>query len=335
MTRREFIGGGIATVCLMGCRTFGAYGGFSFAVLNPDCMVGGAGLCVVMRTPAGKTYLFDTGNGDFKGEKRKNNGRDIVVPWLRAHGIEKVDGLIISHYHADHFGGFLWMWNHFPIAKIFNNNYTPDFTGLTEHDIQEYKVPRKCLDDWAAAHPGCLVENLREGDDLGWNEEGVAFDVVWPPRDGYVKPLANRRGYTAKDNHFHHLLNGNSTALRVTVDGRVFFIAGDIQADYLRAYMRPRMEKAGTWGCDVIVLPSHGTKPDETVKDIGAMHPRPRLAIASLGNLPWMLAAGRSVEKIYRAAGFEAYATCLSGDVFSDGNGVRFDAAKTYVHDPR
>lgn len=335
--RREFIrlAGAGALSFAVGCRTEGGGGEFRFDVLNPDCMVGGAGQCIVMRTPSGKTYLYDTGNGDFKGEKRKNNGKDIVVPWLTARGIGKIDGLVISHYHADHFGGLLWMWDHFPIAKIYNNNYTPDFTGLTDHDIMEYQVARKVLDDWGRAHPGCLVENTKAGDDLGWNEPGVTFDVVWPPKDGYVKPLKDRKGYVAHDNHFHHLLNGNSTALKVTAFGRVFFIVGDIQADYARAYMRPMMEKAGAWGCDVAVLPSHGTKPEDMIHDIGVMKPRPKTVIASLGNLPWMVEVGREVERLYGAAGYEAYATCRAGDVACGVSGkARPDRSKTYAHNP-
>lgn len=334
-TRREFIGGMSATVFLTGCSTFGEKHGFSFAVLNPDCMVGGAGQCVVLGMPSGKTYLYDTANGDFHHEKTKNNGRDIIVPWLKAHGIDKIDGLIISHYHADHFGGFLWMWDHFPIAKVFNNNYTPDFTGLREHDILEYKAARQALDDWGKAHPGMLVENTRVGDDLGWNEPNVTVDVVWPPRSGYVKPLQDRKGYSSGDNHFHHLLNGNSTAIRVTAFGKVFFIIGDIQADYARAYMRPLLEKDGIWGCDVAVLPSHGTKPTEMVHDIHAMKPRPKTVIASLGNLPWMVNCGKEVKRIYGAAGYEVYATCLDGDVSCDeGAKIAVDSAKTYTHNP-
>jgi len=334
--RREFIqlAGASALSFAVGCRTGkdGSEDGvFRFDVLNPDCMAGGAGQCVIMRTPGGKTYLYDTGNGDFTGRKPKNNGKDIVVPWLKAHGIEKVDGLVVSHYHADHFGGLLWMWDHFPIAKIFNNNFTPDFKGLTEHDVTEYKVARKMLDDWGRAHPGCLVENTKAGDELGWNEPGVTFDVVWPPKDGYVKPLSNRKDYTANDNHFHHLLNGNSTALRVTAGGCVFFIVGDIQPDYARAYMRPAMEREGSWGCDVAVLPSHGTVPHEMVKDVNAMRPRPKTVIASLGNMKWMLEVGRAVERIYGSAGYEAYSTCLRGDIACDGLGVvSLDGTKKY-----
>jgi len=334
-TRKEFIGGFSASLVGLasGCRTWSTASGFSMTVLNPDSMVGGAGQCVVMRTPKGKTYLYDTGNGDFWGKKAKNNGRDIVAPWLTAHGISKIDGLIISHYHADHFGGLLWLWDHFPIARIFNNNNTPDLGGLSECDLMEYKVPRKCLDDWGRAHPGCLVENTKAGDDLGWNEDGVRFDVVWPPKEGYVKPLENRAGYLPGDNPFHHLLNANSTALRIVADGRTFFIAGDIQPDYVRQCMRPKMEREGTWGCDLLVLPAHGTMSENLLADVNAMKPRPRTVIASLGNLPWMIDCGKDVRRIYGAAGYETYATCLDGDVsFTEDVSVRTDASKIYRH---
>lgn len=134
MNRREFLlGATVASVAVPAALSAQrpvqgmARSRFALTVLNPDCMVGGAGQCCVLRMPSGNVYLFDTGNGDCKGEKTKNNGKDIIAPWLRARGITKIDGLVISHYHADHFGGFLWLKDHFEIGRVFNNNYTPSF----------------------------------------------------------------------------------------------------------------------------------------------------------------------------------------------------------------
>jgi glyoxylase-like metal-dependent hydrolase (beta-lactamase superfamily II) len=70
-----------------------------------------AGLAVVMETPAGKTYLYDTGNGypDSDGWAGDYNaGRDTIVPYLEARGVKSLDGVLISHAHYDHFGGLLW-----------------------------------------------------------------------------------------------------------------------------------------------------------------------------------------------------------------------------------
>ena len=315
VTRREVLGGlaVLTTEFVVGCRTAVGTRAFSFTVINPECLGGGAGLCVVLRTPSGKTYLFDTGNGT--PETVKNNGRDIIAPWLKSRGITALDGVVISHYHSDHFGGFLWLAKNFPIRRVFNNAYLPDLNGLSENNLKEYQAAREALDAYAAAHPGCLVEGLKFGDDLGWDEPGVSFDVVWPPTEGPVKPLENRIGFVPGDTIFHHLLNGNSNALRVTAFGTVFFIVGDIQPDYAAAYMKPYLEPKGLWGCDVAVLPSHGTNSDQALPLLLAMKPRPKVGIASLGNHPWMKDCAKTVKRIYANSGIAPYATNLDGDL--------------------
>ena len=102
--RRDFLTGAAAVA--MVCGSSRAIADmppkrFEMTVINPEVVSGGCGLCVIMRTPAGKTYLFDAANGN----DRKSNGKDIIVPWLEKRGISRIDGLILSHYHSDHFGG--------------------------------------------------------------------------------------------------------------------------------------------------------------------------------------------------------------------------------------
>ena len=310
LTRKEFVGGLSASLCLAGCRSFDERGGFSLTVLNPDCMCGGAGLAVVIRTPSGKTYLFDTGNGDFRGRRGKNNGRDIIEPWLKERGITSIDGLILSHYHADHFGGLLYLAEHFPIRRIYDNSYVPGFGP--EASRREVETPRRLLAEWERRHPGCLRRNLVAGDDLGWDEPGVSFEVAWPPETGYCKPLPPREG--KPNTSPHHLLNANSTALRITVEGREIFIFGDINCDYIEAYMRPWMQARGAWHCDVAVLPAHGI-PETRGEQVASMSPKPKSVIGAIGNLPWMMRAARRGMECHVAAGFETYYTCLHGDV--------------------
>lgn len=311
---------------------------FIFAVLNPDCMAGAAGQCVVMITPGGKCYLWDTANGCPHTNKIKNNGKDIIVPWLKAHGVDAIDGLIISHYHADHFGGFLWMHDHFPIKKVFDNSFVPnDGKPLNEHDSIELARAKEALAAWERAHPGMLVRNTNSGTSLGWDEPGVKFEVVWPPKEGHVGPVANFRRSSATDFPFHHLLNANSTGLRVTVGKRTFFIAGDIQEQYITAYMRPYLEKRGLWNCDVLVLPDHGNS--RSHDDVLAMNPRPKIAIGSIGNLPWMISSGKSSQRVFSQAGIETYTTNIHGDIVvtTDGDALSAstDPSKLYAYDPK
>ncbi|MBT3340060.1 MAG: MBL fold metallo-hydrolase [Planctomycetes bacterium] len=53
--------------------------------------------------PTGKTFLFDGGSN---GE-----GSGIIVPKLRALGINQLDIVSASHYHSDHVGGLDEVWN--------------------------------------------------------------------------------------------------------------------------------------------------------------------------------------------------------------------------------
>ena len=61
----------------------------------------GQGLSVVLRT-ARRTLIFDTGPS-FRGGS--DLGQLVLVPWLEAAGIAKVDMLVVSHSDDDHAGG--------------------------------------------------------------------------------------------------------------------------------------------------------------------------------------------------------------------------------------
>lgn len=73
---------------------------------------GGAATLIV--TPAGESILIDTGNP---------GGRDPgrIVAAVRAAGLERIDHLIISHFHGDHFGGAAEVAAQVPIANIHDN----------------------------------------------------------------------------------------------------------------------------------------------------------------------------------------------------------------------
>ena len=312
MTRRAFLGASSCTVAFAGTGFGGeAPSKAEINFLSLACTDGGAGLAVVLRTPSGKTYLFDTGNG-FSPEH--SNGATIVVPWLKAHDIREIDGLVVSHYHADHFGGFLSM-SDFPIKRIFNNNYLPKGPDGKPMHVGEAQLFTKMLTDWEKKHPGQLVNDAREGTELGWNEPGFEAELVWPPRDRYVEPLKDRKGYAKQDGISHHLLNGNSNGLRVKIGDKVFFLMGDIQPDYVKTFMRPHLERQGKWGCDVCSLPAHGTNKDAAMVEIATMSPKPKIVVASLGNRPWMMNCGKSCVQAYGKAGYQAYSTNVHGDV--------------------
>ena len=327
--RRDFLASATAVSVAGGSMSAWAEspsGRFEMTVINPEVVSGGCGLCVILRTPTGRTYLFDTANGMDRADR--NNGKDIIIPWLEKRGIARIDGLILSHYHSDHFGGLLYLADHFEIGHIFDNSFEP----INAYGNGEVDSAKRCLFSWERKHPGQVTRYLVEGDDLGWNEPGVRFDVVWPPKTGYCKPLERGPDYK-RNGSLHHLLNANSTGLRIRVGKVDYLILGDINADYVAEYMRPYMERKGTWTANVVVLHCHGI-PDDKGANVAAMKPLPEIAIASLGNLKWMFGAGKNSVATYSKMGIQAYATNLHGDisVSSDGRtlNVATDPTKLY-----
>lgn len=73
----------------------------------------GQGLAVLVRT-AQHALLYDTGP---LYSAESDAGQRIVVPYLRATGVERLDTLIVTHRDSDHSGGVLAIQDALPIAR--------------------------------------------------------------------------------------------------------------------------------------------------------------------------------------------------------------------------
>mgnify|MGYP002713094680 CR=1 FL=1 len=74
----------------------------------------GQGLSVVLRT-ARHTLVYDTGP---RYSATFDTGRAVVVPFLRAKGVESVDTLVLSHGQNDHVGGARSVLAALPVRRI-------------------------------------------------------------------------------------------------------------------------------------------------------------------------------------------------------------------------
>ena len=146
----------------------------------------GQGLAVAVQT-AQHTLLFDTGP-DFSGEA--DSGNRILVPSLRALGITKLDGLILSHGDLDHVGGTASVRQAFEASWI--KTSIP-----AEHEL---------LGGAPAVLP-CL-----DGD--RWEWEGVTFEILHPA-------VANASG------NIHN--NDLSCVLRISIGTQHVLLVGDIE----------------------------------------------------------------------------------------------------------
>jgi competence protein ComEC len=88
---------------------------------------GGAATLIV--TPAGESILIDSGNPG-----RRDADRIFAVAVKEA-GLKKIDHLITTHYHRDHFGGAAQLSTALPIGDVHDNGA---FEGQREKADPEY-----------------------------------------------------------------------------------------------------------------------------------------------------------------------------------------------------
>lgn len=166
---------------------------FSYLVLDKSLEIHfidvGQGDSILFRTKD-RNILLDTG-----GSLYSNYVNDqIVIPYLQKLGVNRLDGLIISHFDADHAGGIRGLMDKLKINNIYAS-YIPDDQDLYE-DIMKNKIP---------------FILVKAGDRLNINND-ISFDVLWPDDD--VKSLSP---------------NDKSLGLLLNYDDYKLFFGGDIE----------------------------------------------------------------------------------------------------------
>lgn len=104
----------------------------------------GQGLAVVVQT-ASKTLLYDTGP---LYSAESDAGQRIVVPYLRAIGVRRLDAMIVTHSDSDHAGGAASVMATMPVKRVLSS--VPELPGET-----------------------CVAGQ-------GWEWDGVRFEILHP-----------------------------------------------------------------------------------------------------------------------------------------------------------
>jgi competence protein ComEC len=289
-----------------------ATGKFVLTCLEIPDVQRGAGLAIILQLPSGKTCLYDTGSGypdatspdGWQGEF--NAGRDLILPFLTKAGIKEIETVFISHAHYDHFGGLLWLDDHFPIKKLVDSGYhfvgeAPDNYVTELDDYTKLREKFKKRGAYQGAHTGDLL-NLDEQFDT---------EVTAPPKEFFTKAFPELRSPT--DPPAHYLVNANSLGLRIQFGKTVFLLPGDIQAeDQVRALL-PSVphEKLK---CDVLIAPGHGIHAPLQFAAVT----RPEVTLCSV--FP-RYARGLAARKTYAGIGSQVFVTGLHGmiQVVADG----------------
>ena len=147
----------------------------------------GQGLAVVAQT-RNHALLFDTGPAFGPGA---DSGSRVIVPFLRAAGIRRLDTMVLSHDDADHTGGALSVLQALPVDALLTS--LPDLDPLLLIGPEE----RRCMAGQA------------------WSWDGVVFEMLYPD-------AATRDAEKLKDNE-------RSCVLKITAAAGSVLIPADIE----------------------------------------------------------------------------------------------------------
>ena len=219
----------------------------------------GQGDSEVILGPDSRVVVIDGGDL-YTGKHNKHDmGKDVVLPYLQSHGVNKIDVLIVSHAHEDHLGGLLTIIKEMPVGMVIEPGLpytTPTYKKFLEL-VKEKKIPYK---------RGHIGQAITLGPDF----------KIWilHPSD----PLLNGT---------HSDPNNNSVvALTQLYHTRILF-TGDIETEgemrMLERLRAPgvRNQVSALHDLDILKVGHHGSKTSSTAGLLDLTHPK--IAVISCG----------------------------------------------------
>jgi beta-lactamase superfamily II metal-dependent hydrolase len=189
-------------------------------------MEGGAGTLIV--TPAGESILVDTGNPSRTNQQDSSAVRTHAAAVAAA--VSKIDYLIITHFHMDHFGGAADLAKLMPIGVVLDNGLPDhDSDSVTNNDqrflrsIQPYRDLK--ADSRQVISPGQVLPLKQASDAAPLTFYCVGARKEFPiPGNPLSNPLCSEGAEHAVDTTD----NANSIVMLLRFGPFKFFLGGDL-----------------------------------------------------------------------------------------------------------
>lgn len=232
----------------------------------------GEASCQVIRW-RGATLLVDAGNGAGKG---RSSGRSVVEPFLAAAGVRALDGIVLTHWDADHAGSAAELLKDLPVGWL----AFPATDGPTRgYPGEVAKI---------AGRRGAALLPLARGQEVVWR--GLVLRVLNP---AFPPSQADA--------------NDRSLVIRAEFPGAPALFTGDLQ----RAAEAELLSAGLVHPAYAQLVPHHGSATSSSPGWVAAV--RPGVALVSVGVNSRFGHPSPEVMERYLRSGSRTYRTDLDG----------------------
>ncbi|NLI12620.1 MAG: DNA internalization-related competence protein ComEC/Rec2 [Peptococcaceae bacterium] len=264
----------------------------------------GQGDSVLVQTPGGHSILIDSGGMTGELTTGTGVGDQVVEPYLRRLGVNRIDVLILTHPHEDNCGGAVSLVRHFPVrlAVVSPALETP---GGSERDKSSEggtvssaytELLQKMRDDGIPVRCAAAGDNLRL-------ENGIEIEVL--------APLETAEGTKPDPNNC-------SLVLKLSCGGRSFVFTGDAEL----AEQKELILQAADLKTDVLKIPHHGSR--FLLPELVELAD-PEAAVISVGAHNTFGHPAQSTLELLERTGINVYRTDRDGAVIVQTDGYNLE----------
>lgn len=199
----------------------------------------GQGDAILLKTNK-SSYLIDTGGNEFSDF---DIGENIVLPYLKKHGVSELEAVFITHFHLDHCKSLPLLMENIDIKNIFISYENPD--NEIYQVIKEASIPVTILNE----------------EDMIYLESDIAIEVVSPGIDFH------KRGFSEND---------MSLTFNLSYYNMNILFTGDIESKTEEILSRKLKNEIY-----LLKVPHHGSKTSSTEEFLNIL--RPKVAVIPVG----------------------------------------------------
>jgi beta-lactamase superfamily II metal-dependent hydrolase len=235
----------------------------------------GQGDAIYLELPSGGNVLIDGGPGGAP-----------IYEFLRSKGVTRIDHVVLTHPHSDHYRGLKTVFAAFDV-KNFYDTRAENIEAKGDNNLREL----------ADAEPGCATHFPEAGDELKWDSQ-VTAKVL----NSCSEVIQSR------DND---VINNCSLSIRVFYNGNGLLFMGDAEASVENAMMRVFRNGLNS---TILKVSHHGSRYSSTAKFLARVRPEYAYISYGVGNVyrhPHIEATDRleaaGAKLLYTTAGTQSF----------------------------